>query len=85
MNGWFKDLCETAYGENMTQTDMALEFMKRYGQITPMDALEGFGCFRLSGRIFELREAGYEITTERAKKGYAIYRLKEEDEVDKEL
>jgi hypothetical protein len=32
--------------------------------ITPMEALNMFGCFRLSARIANLREEGYDIVTE---------------------
>lgn len=77
---WFAEFCEKKYGKPLTRTEMTLEYMRRYGQITPMDALEGSGCFRLSGRIFELRDQGYEIETIRNKKqGYATYILKEEE------
>lgn len=32
--------------------------------ITPMDALELCGCFRLSARIYDLREQGHNIKSE---------------------
>ena len=32
--------------------------------ITPMDALNMFGCFRLSARIANLREEGLEVVTD---------------------
>jgi len=32
--------------------------------ITQLDALNMFGCFRLSARIANLREEGYDIVTE---------------------
>ena len=32
--------------------------------ITQLDALKMFGCFRLSARIANLREKGYDIVTE---------------------
>jgi hypothetical protein len=32
--------------------------------ITQLDALKMFGCFRLSARIANLREEGYDIVTE---------------------
>ena len=35
--------------------------------ITPMDALELCGCFRLSARIADLKKRGYEIITEKVK------------------
>lgn len=33
-------------------------------RITPMDALEAYGCLRLSARIYDLRKAGWAITRE---------------------
>ena len=32
--------------------------------ITPLYALQKFGCFRLSGRIWELKQRGFNIVTE---------------------
>jgi len=51
--------------------------MRGYG-ITPLQALEKWGCMRLSARIEELRKAGYPIVTEMAKqngKTFARYRM----------
>ena len=33
-------------------------------RITPIDALEKYGCFRLSARISELKEVGWKIEKE---------------------
>ena len=42
--------------------------------ITPMEALELYGSFRLGAIIFELRDIGHKINTEIAKgPGHAIY------------
>lgn len=67
----------------MTQTEATLEYMKRYGSITPLEALNAFGCLRLSARIAGLREDGYVIDTAIAegKKKYAIYSLRQEEAV----
>ena len=35
----------------------------RTAPITPMDALNRYGCFRLAARIYDLRSAGHEIVT----------------------
>lgn len=49
----------------MTQNEMILKHLKTHKTgITPMDAVERFGCYRLSARISELRRMGYEIATE---------------------
>ena len=63
-----------------TQKDAILEYLKEHGSITPLEALDKFGCFRLSAVIFELREDGYVITTtlNEGEKKYAIYTLLEE-------
>lgn len=47
-----------------SQKERILEYLKENGSITPMEALNEFGCFRLSGRIFELKEMGMNIETE---------------------
>lgn len=36
-------------------------------QLTPMDALNEYGCFRLAGRVYELKQEGWPITCERRK------------------
>ena len=46
----------------MTQTEMILKHMQTFGSITPIEALQEYGCFRLAARINDLREA-YEIET----------------------
>ena len=64
----------------MNQTEQILEYLKAGNSLTPIDALNMFGCFRLSARIKDLRDAGYEIDTEYPlvidRKRYAIYTLK---------
>lgn len=44
-----------------TQNARILSFLKNGGRLTPKDALRMFGSFRLSARIFELREQGWPI------------------------
>lgn len=50
----------------MTQTDEVLEYLKAHpiGGISQREAADLFGCYRLSARIAELREAGYRIDTD---------------------
>ena len=49
----------------MTQNDMILDYLKTHSEgITPKEANERFGCMRLSARISDLRELGYNISTE---------------------
>ena len=43
----------------MTQNEMILDHLMTFGSITPMKALEEYGCMRLSARIADLKERGY--------------------------
>lgn len=51
-------------------------------RITPIDALEKYGCFRLSARIKDLRKDGWVIKTEivrtRSRKRMAQYYMENE-------
>ena len=47
-----------------TQNERILKFLKSGKTITPLQALRMFGCFRLAGRIFELKKAGHKIMPE---------------------
>lgn len=67
----------------MNQNQAVLKHLKKNKTITPMEALNLYGVFRLSGRILELRQAGHRIKTEiievsskRGKKRVALYELK---------
>lgn len=44
-----------------THTRQILDYMKEHGSITSLDAIRCFGCTRLSGRIYDLKKAGYNI------------------------
>lgn len=43
------------------QNEMVLSYMKQFGSITPLDAMQDLGCMRLSARIKNLRDAGHPI------------------------
>lgn len=47
-----------------TQNTKILSFLQRGKNLTSLQALKLFGCLRLSGRIFELRDQGYAIKGE---------------------
>ena len=47
-----------------SQSAQILESLLRGERLTPIDALERFGCFRLGGRIYDLRKAGYGVKSE---------------------
>ena len=54
-------MAEWAKEKKMTQKDMILSWLQKGKTITPMEALEKFGCFRLAARIHNLRESGHNI------------------------
>jgi len=61
-----------------SQKDAILDYLSKGHSITPIEALEKFGCFRLAGVIFRLKKDGYDIETAMIKDGdkwYARYRL----------
>ena len=63
----------------MNQSDKILDHL-RGGPITPLQALNLYGCFRLAARINELRKQGHNISTKWIKgeqKKHAQYSLVE--------
>lgn len=63
----------------MTQTEMIRTHLENGRDITPLEALDQYGCFRLAARIDELRKAGLDIETiteTRNGKKYARYKLR---------
>lgn len=46
-----------------TQNDRILAYMKDFGSITQMEALQDLGVMRLASRISDLRSLGYPITS----------------------
>jgi len=62
----------------MTQNQQIKSYLEKGKSITPIDALNKFGCFRLAARINELRKDGLNIATKivtKEGKTYASYRL----------
>lgn len=47
-----------------SQTDLILEWMLAGHTITPLEALEKFGSFRLGARIADIRAKGYLVYSE---------------------
>lgn len=61
-----------------SQVDTVLRHLQHVGPLTPLEALKLYGVFRLAARVKELRERGYNVTTETGKangKHFARYRL----------
>ena len=50
--------------ERESQCKKILEYLKQGNGITPIDALNLFGCFRLGARISDIKKLGYNIVTE---------------------
>lgn len=63
----------------MNQNQVILEYLKTGKTLTPLQALNKFGCFRLAARVYSLRQDGWPILSERLDVGedkkVAIYSL----------
>jgi len=62
----------------MSQTAAILSHLRR-APITPLQALDKYGCLRLAARIADLRERGHNIETvmvDHGEKRFARYSLK---------
>ncbi|MBT4643721.1 MAG: hypothetical protein HOC09_33375 [Deltaproteobacteria bacterium] len=59
----------------MSQNDRILIHLLGGYKITPLDALQHFGCFRLAARIDELKKRGHNIISRpiRGKKYHEYY------------
>lgn len=70
--------------KTISQNELCQRYLLIYGSITPLEALEAFGCFRLSAIIYDLRNDGWKIRTDinEGKKKYAIYVLEEEGDAE---
>ena len=47
----------------MTQNQQIKSYLEKGKSITPLQALNKFGCFRLAARISDLRNEGLKIAT----------------------
>ncbi len=65
-----------------TQAYQVLRALRQGDEITPLDALRRFGCFRLAAVVFDLKAMGWHIKTKMVKrsshgqKRFARYRLR---------
>ena len=66
-----------------THESRLLDYLEKYGRITSLEAVEKLGNTRISATVFNLRNKGYDITTE-IEKGknrygdkveYGVYKL----------
>ena len=63
----------------MSQNEAIRKHLEKGKAITPLEALERYGCFRLAARVADLRREGLDIecSTETTNgKRYARYRLR---------
>lgn len=47
-----------------TQNDRIIDYIKRFGSITQIEALQDLGVMRLASRISDLRRLGYPIISD---------------------
>ena len=62
----------------MTQNQQIKSYLEKGKSITPIQALNKFGCFRLAARISDLKNDGLNIATKivtKDGKTFASYRL----------
>ena len=67
----------------VSQVELIADHLIKYGSISSIEAIEQFGCTRLSARISDLRKRGWPITSEMATAknryghttNYAVYRM----------
>lgn len=71
-------------GKKMSQTQRVLDYMRKHGSISQQEAINAFSCYRLAAKIFDLRQDGYIIKTEKkpfkndyTTGYYAVYKLVE--------
>ena len=73
----------------ITQCQRILDYMRRFGSISTLEAFNDLGVARLASRIHDLKGQGYsivsEIKTSKNRYGentsYKVYKLKEEKEI----
>lgn len=69
----------------MKQADRVLKYMRDFGSITQLEAMQDLGCMRLGARVYDRKREGYaikkEMETSKNRYGedtsYARYRLVE--------
>lgn len=47
----------------MTQAEAIKQHILKHNSITPLEALDLYGCFRLAARIRDLRKEGFSVQT----------------------
>lgn len=60
------------------QNKQILEYLQSGKKLTPLEALNLFGCLRLGARIYDLKQKGFNITSKTVRKNgktFAEYEL----------
>ena len=47
-----------------SQNQLIIDYIHKYGSITPLEAMRDLGVFRLASRISDMRRLGYEVVDE---------------------
>jgi hypothetical protein len=50
--------------EKITKKQMVLDYLRKHGDITPIEAWQEFDVMRLADLIFQAKKAGWQINTE---------------------
>lgn len=45
----------------MSQNEMILDYLNKYGSITQKEAMDHLGCYRLGARIYDLKQRGHKF------------------------
>ncbi len=65
-----------------SQVEAILRYLEQGNEITPIEALSKFGCFRLGARIWDLKDRGIDIKSRvvlRNNKRFSSYYLAENE------
>lgn len=57
----------------MNQEKQILDYLRQGNAVTPLVALEKFGCMRLAARVYRLREQGFKIETRNKRSNNKVY------------
>ena len=57
----------------VSQSNLILNYLKTGKELTPLEALNLFGCLRLGARIYDLKKSGYKIVSRFVSKNEKIF------------
>lgn len=56
-----------------SQNEKIKKYLLNGKKLTPLQALRMFGCFRLSGRVYDLKKEGLKIKTDLVKRNKKVF------------